>query len=197
MNAVPATAKPVKIPTMLKPPPPYGLREMRLGDIWAVIQIENKSFPKPWKARSYEYEITGNKLASYQVLLAQIGDKPSELIGYIGHWLLADEIHISTIAIHPEWRGRNLGELLFLNSLYMAYEYQAPKAILLTLEVRRSNIVAQNLYSKYRLEVVGERKRYYSDGENALLMTVQPLDAEYKTFLKNQWAALYKNLEGG
>ncbi|MFZ0546558.1 MAG: hypothetical protein WAM60_14020, partial [Candidatus Promineifilaceae bacterium] len=95
---------------------------------------------------------------------------------------------------HPKWRGRKLGDLLFLNSLFLAYEYKNPKAILLTLEVRRSNIVAQNLYSKYRLEIVGERKRYYQGNEDAFIMTIQPLDQNYRDFLKQQWAALYKTL---
>ena len=180
---------------MLKPPPPYRLREMRPSDVPAVSKIENKSFPKPWKASAYEYEITRNQVASYQVLIAQIADQPAQIIGYIGHWFLVDEIHISTIAVHPHWRGRNLGELLFLNTLFLAYDYKAPPATLVTLEVRRSNTVAQNLYRKYRLELVGERKRYYQGGEDALLMTVQPLAPPYRTFLKQQWTALYKKLE--
>lgn len=182
---------------MLKPPLPYHLRAIRPSDIPALMKIENKSFPRPWKASAYEYEITRNKLASYQVVTVQIDDKPARLVGYTGHWLLADEIHISTIATDPKWRGHHLGELLFLNSLFMAYDYKAPKAILVTLEVRRSNIVAQNLYRKYHFELVGERKRYYADKEDALLMTVEPLDAAYRDFLKSSWARLSRQLEKG
>ena len=180
---------------MLKPPYPYLLRIIRPSDIPALIKIENKSFPRPWKPSAYEYEITRNKLASYQVVTAQIEDKPAVLVGYTGHWLLADEIHISTIATHPKWRGRHLGELLLLNSLFLSYEYREPKAVLVTLEVRPSNIVAQNLYRKYRFEQVGVRKRYYADKEDALLMTVEPLNDAYKDFLKSQWAHLKKQLE--
>jgi ribosomal-protein-alanine N-acetyltransferase len=182
---------------MLKPPHPYHLRQIRPSDLPALMKIENKSFPKPWKASAYEYEITRNKLASYQVVTVQIEDKPAQLVGYTGHWLLADEIHISTIATDPKWRGHHLGELLFLNSLFLAYDYRDPKAILVTLEVRKSNIVAQNLYTKYRFVQVGERKRYYSDKEDALLMTAEPLDAAYRDFLKQQWASLSKRLENG
>jgi ribosomal-protein-alanine N-acetyltransferase len=179
---------------MLKPPLPYRLRAIVPADIQALMKIEKKAFPKPWNASAYEYEITRNQLASYQVVTAQIADKPTELVGYIGHWLLADEIHISTIATHPKWRGRHLGELLFLNTLFMAYEYKEPKAILVTLEVRRSNIVAQSLYRKYRFEQVGERKRYYQGQEDALLMTAEPLDSAYLDFLNAQWLTLYKRL---
>jgi ribosomal-protein-alanine N-acetyltransferase len=169
---------------------------MRVADVPAIMKIENKAFPKPWKAHAYEYEITRNQMASYQVVSVNIGDKPSEIVGYTGHWLLADEIHISTIATHPQWRGHHLGELLFLNTLFMAYDYKKPQAALVTLEVRRSNVVAQNLYRKYRLELVGERKRYYQGNEDALLMTVEPLDAAYRSFLKEQWVKLSKVLEG-
>ena len=168
---------------------------MHQADIPAIMKIENKAFPKPWKAHAYEYEITRNKLASYQVVSALKGDDQLQIVGYTGHWLLADEIHISTIATHPNWRGRHLGELLFLNTLFLAYAYNEPKAALVTLEVRRSNIVAQNLYRKYRFELVGERKRYYQGKEDALLMTAEPLDAAYYDFLKSQWASLSKQLE--
>jgi ribosomal-protein-alanine N-acetyltransferase len=167
---------------------------MRLADVPAVMKIEKQAFPKPWRASAYEYEITRNQLASYQALSCQLGDKPSELIGYAGHWFMAEEIHISTIAVHPKWRGRKLGELLFLNSLLLAFEYKRPSAALVTLEVRRSNIVAQNLYRKYRFEIVGERKRYYQGNEDALIMTIEPLDQNYRDFLKQQWAALHKTL---
>jgi ribosomal-protein-alanine N-acetyltransferase len=167
---------------------------MRLADVPAVMKIEKQAFPKPGRASAYEYEITRNQLASYQALSCQLGDKRSELIGYAGHWFMAEEIHISTIAVHPKWRGRKLGELLFLNSLLLAFEYKRPSATLVTLEVRRSNIVAQNLYRKYRFEIVGERKRYYQGNEDALIMTIEPLDQNYRDFLKQQWAALHKTL---
>ncbi|MFZ0546069.1 MAG: hypothetical protein WAM60_11555, partial [Candidatus Promineifilaceae bacterium] len=79
---------------MLKPRPPYRLRELYPSDIPAVMKIEKKAFPKPWKASAYEYEITRNHLASYQALLVQVGDRPAQLVGYTGQWLLADEVHI-------------------------------------------------------------------------------------------------------
>jgi ribosomal-protein-alanine N-acetyltransferase len=179
---------------MLKPPFPYRLRAMLVGDVPAIMKIEKTAFPKPWQASAYEYEVTKNQLASYQVVTVQEGDKPSQIIGYTGHWFIADEIHISTIAVHSKWRGRHLGELLLLNSLFLAYEYENPKAALATLEVRRSNLVAQNLYRKYRFELVGERKRYYQGNEDALIMTVEPLDRSYRDFLKQQWGVLSKQL---
>ena len=179
---------------MLKPPPPYHLREMRPSDIASVMRIERVVFPTPWKASAYEYEITGNRLAHYQVLLARAGDRPGQLIGYAGTWTLADELHVSTIAVDREWQGMGLGELLLLNMLTLAYRLPVG---LVTLEVRRSNQVAQSLYGKYRFEVVGERRRYYEKREDALIMTSAPLDAAYRVFLKERQETLFRRLEGG
>ena len=97
------------------------------------------------------------------------------MLGYAGLWLLIDEAHISTIAVAPEWRGRGLGELLLASLLERAISIGADVA---TLEVRASNLVAQNLYRKYRFTVVGVRKGYYTDNfEDALVMTTPPCAA--------------------
>jgi ribosomal-protein-alanine N-acetyltransferase len=177
---------------MLKPPPPYTLREMRPSDINAVMTIEQVVFPTPWKASAYEYEVTRNRLANYQVLLVNQGDRPRQLIGYAGTWTLADELHISTIAVGRSWQGKGLGELLLLNMLTMAYDMPVSMA---TLEVRRGNLVAQALYQKYRFEMVGERRRYYEGKEDAFIMTVTPLDAAYRVFLRGCRGTLFQRLE--
>jgi [ribosomal protein S18]-alanine N-acetyltransferase len=177
---------------LLKPPWPYQIRPLRLSDIEAVQAIEQESFPTPWKASAYQYELTQNQLATYHALTARVADQPAQLIGYSGYWMMAGEAHISTIAVHPDWRGRNLGELLLLNMLFLAAHNEAD---LVTLEVRPSNTVAQALYEKYRLIQVGERPRYYRDnGEDALLMTVEPLDKAYRAFLREMREELYTRL---
>jgi ribosomal-protein-alanine N-acetyltransferase len=165
---------------------------MRPSDIQAVMAIEQIVFPTPWKASAYEYEVTRNRLANYQVLLASQGDRPRQLIGYAGTWTLADELHVSTIAIGRDWQGKGLGELLLLNMLTIAYEMPVTMA---TLEVRRGNLVAQALYRKYRFEVVGERRRYYEGREDALIMTVAPLDAAYRVFLRERRGTLFRRLQ--
>jgi [ribosomal protein S18]-alanine N-acetyltransferase len=165
---------------------------MQLSDIEAAMAIERLSFPKAWQASAYQYELTKNVMASYQVLTVQEGDRPAQLIGFSGYWLMAGEAHVSTIATHPTWRGRGLGELLFLNMLCLASD---EKAELLTLEVRASNKVAQVLYQKYNLAVVGERPRYYRDNnEDALIMTVEPLDKDYRRFLQEMRKKLFGRL---
>jgi ribosomal-protein-alanine N-acetyltransferase len=154
---------------MLALPPPYSLRPMTVADIPAVIAIDRLSFPTPANEQLYLNELVDNRLAHYQVL-ARDGDMGEAIVGYSGFWLIAGEIHISTIAVAPEERGRGRGEWLLLNLLLLACELEP---LLVTLEVRRGNTVAQNLYRKYHFEEVGVRRRYYHDtGEDALLMTV-------------------------
>jgi ribosomal-protein-alanine N-acetyltransferase len=177
---------------MIKSPFPFHLREMRLSDISAVMAIEEAVFPVPWKASAYEYEITRNRMASYQVLTVRLGDRPAQLIGYGGYWILVDEAHVSTIGIDPTWQGRGLGELLLLNMLFGAYDQEASVA---TLEVRRGNLVAQTLYQKYGFAIVGERKRYYQGTEDAIIMTTPRLDSSYRAGLRRKQQALYQRLE--
>jgi [ribosomal protein S18]-alanine N-acetyltransferase len=149
---------------MLVPPPPYQLRPLALTDLDTVLVIDALTFPTPTKASLFRHELTNNALAHYQALVGENG----RLLGFAGYWLIADEAHISTIAVHPDYQRRGLGELLLLNMLYRQCEQQAS---LSTLEVRRSNRTAQTLYHKYGYEQVGERRRYYKNGEDALLLT--------------------------
>ena len=150
---------------MLAVPSPYALRPMSVDDISAVLVIDRLSFPTPAEAQLFVNELTDNALAHYQVL-----SRDGHIVGFAGFWLIAGEIHISTIAVHPDERGRGRGEWLLLNLLLEACRLDP---LLVTLEVRRGNLTAQALYLKYRFEEVGVRRRYYRDtGEDALLMTV-------------------------
>lgn len=173
---------------MLISPAPWHLRPLQQDDIEAILIIERASFPTAWTAKGYEYELAENKLAHYVVL----AHESAGIVGYAGYWLLADEVHISIITVDPAWRGRSLGELLLLHILLQAYEHEARLA---TLEVRRSNTVAQALYRKYGFEEVGMRPRYYHDnGEDACIMTAQPLDAAYAARLENARKAVCNRL---
>jgi ribosomal-protein-alanine N-acetyltransferase len=156
---------------------------MTLADIDQVMQIEQVAFPAPWSARAYRYEIVENKHSTIVVVrpTAVAGgpferltrrmrlSPPGPVLGYGGFWLLVDEAHVYTIAVHPQWRGRGLGELLLLALMERGRELGADRAIL---EVRVSNRIAQKLYAKYGFENVSQRKGYYSDNnEDAYIMT--------------------------
>lgn len=176
---------------MLTLPPPWQLRKMVLDDLTAVKEIDRLSFPTPAREGLFEHEVEGNTIAYYQVLEWVEGGQ-AVIIGFSGYWLIGDEMHISTIAVHPDWRGKKLGELLLLNMLTTCSKHPVT---LITLEVRTSNQTAQNLYHKYQFQMVGQRRRYYRDtGEDALIMTLAALDAPYHQFLNQQQDSLLTRL---
>jgi ribosomal-protein-alanine N-acetyltransferase len=155
---------------------PFLLEPMRLRDVPAVVAIERQVFASPWPASAFEYELSHNPLSHYHVLRWATPhgavSLPS-LMGYGGYWLAVDEAHVGTLAVHPQWRGRGLGELLFCA---MVREAREAGAATLTLEVRESNLAARGLYAKYGLAVMGRRRGYYTDnGEDALIMTIAGL----------------------
>jgi ribosomal-protein-alanine N-acetyltransferase len=151
-----------------RPPVKVVIDMMRVTDLPAVQAIEQASFQTPWPPHAYRSELETNRLAHY--LVARAGD---ELVGYGGMWLMVDEAHITTFAVHPRWRRRRIGERLLLAFLDLAVDRRAREA---TLEVRLSNLAARRLYEKYGFRPVGLRPRYYSDNhEDALIMTTEPL----------------------
>ena len=178
---------------ILIPNTPYWLRPMMVSDLSGVREVDRLSFPTPARSGLFEHELVQNDIAHYQVLGVAGDGRSHPIIGFSGYWLIADEIHISTIAVHPQWRGQGLGELLLLDLLLQAYNHPAN---MVTLEVRQSNHVAQALYRKYQFEEVGTRPRYYRDtGEDALLMTMPSLNARYHQFLEQQQQTLYQRLK--
>jgi len=185
---------------------PYVLRHMRLEDIPQVVSIDRVSFPMAWSARTYQFEITNRDTSQMVALEAPqlaphhnsgwrgalqrlVGPKaPAVIVGYGGCWLIAGEAHISTIAVHPDFRGKGLGELLLAGMLRRAVQLGGEYSVL---EVRASNGTAQALYEKYEYKVVGRRKGYYRDNsEDALLMEVRPLDDGYRERLAQRIAVL-------
>jgi len=95
--------------------------------------------------------------------------------GFAGIWLMVDEAHITNIAVAKEYRRKGIGELLLIATIDMAREL---KANTMTLEVRISNIPAQNLYSKYGFINMGTRRGYYLDNkEDAIIMTTEDINS--------------------
>jgi ribosomal-protein-alanine N-acetyltransferase len=151
-----------------RPPLKLRIEPMTLEDLPEVHAIEHASFSTPWPDDAYRSELRTNRLASY--LVARADDA---IIAFAGTWLLVDEAHIVTFAVHPDWRRRGVGERLLIALLDAALARGAREA---TLEVRLSNVAARRLYEKYGFRPVGLRPRYYTDnGEDALIMTTEPL----------------------
>jgi ribosomal-protein-alanine N-acetyltransferase len=136
---------------------------MVLGDIPAVLQIEALSFVSTWPPNAFVNELRDNKLAHYF-----IGRLDGRIVAYGGIWVILEDSHVTTIAVHPDVRGQRLGEEMLVHLLDQAIERDASWV---TLEVRESNDVAQKLYRKYGFTIVSTRRGYYSDNnESALVM---------------------------
>lgn len=201
----------------------YFIEPMLESDIEQVQQIERRSFSTPWSASTYRHELRDANNSRYVVarasmtpppprspeppprrgLLAslfpslfgssQTQRSPYTLVGYAGLWLNVDEAHITTIAVAPEYRGRGIGELLLNGLIDQALELNTD---MLTLEVRVSNIVAQQLYLKYGFRPSGTRARYYTDnGEDALIMWTDSMrSAAYRNHLRQLREQLFERL---
>ena len=151
-----------------RPPVRLVIEPMGLDDVPAIQAIEEASFTTPWPPDAYRSELQTNRMAHY--LVARVGET---VAAYGGMWLMVDEAHITTFAVHPEWRRQGIGQRLLLAFLDIAVDRSAHEA---TLEVRLSNLAARRLYEKYGFRPVGLRPNYYSDDrEDALIMTTEPL----------------------
>lgn len=147
----------------------YVIRKMTLDDLEQVVAIDQASFSLPWPARSFQFELTDNPASR-----CWAADLNGRVIAMLVAWFIVDELHIATIATHPEFRGQGIGRNLLLHALRSAKEDGAVKSFL---EVRESNIAAQKMYRSFGFVEDGRRANYYKDnGEDAILMSLDNLD---------------------
>lgn len=113
------------------------------------------------------------------------------IVGFAGIWIMADEAHITNIAVRQQYQHRGLGELLLVSIIDLA---RGLRASMMTLEVRASNYVAQSLYEKYRFAQVGIRRGYYLDNrEDGIIMSTESItSAKFQAHLKELREALAK-----
>lgn len=142
-----------------------SIRHMEVDDLEEVMRIDRESFSSPWTQAVFMDELRLNKQAVYFVVETKL-----EIVGYVGMWIVYEDAQITNIAISKRYRGYGIGEKLFGYAIQHAIQQGAER---LSLEVRVSNEVAQNMYSKFGLVEAGIRKNYYTDdGEDALVMWV-------------------------
>lgn len=165
-------------PSSAERPDGLAIVPMSASDIPDVLRIEKESFTTTWPADAFYNELTTNKLAHYFV-----GRIDGKLVAYGGIWVIFEDSHVTTIAVDSTFRGRKFGELMLLRLIDEAIERGAAW---MTLEVRESNVSAQQLYRKYGFTTVTTRKGYYSDnGESALVMWAGNLKGElYRTRIR-------------
>ena len=138
---------------------------MTAADVDAVHEIETACFKTPWSKESFLHEIEENQCARYVVVR-----EDGKAIAYAGVWFIIDEGHITNIAVHPDKRGLGYGEMVTKAMIQLAADSGMN---VMTLEVRRSNEIAQKLYHKLGFIDVGYRKKYYENTEDALIMFLE------------------------
>ncbi|MBN2147112.1 MAG: ribosomal protein S18-alanine N-acetyltransferase [Anaerolineales bacterium] len=157
---------------------------MKIRDIPQVLAIDRASFALPWSEKSYQFEILENNASWLWVAEIQNQTGQPQIIGMIVVWLISDEAHVATIAVHPGHRQQGIARQLLARAIYESIK---SGALLATLEVRQHNAAAQELYHSFGFEVVGCREHYYTDNhEDALIMTVSGLDQAYLAWLAGQ-----------
>jgi ribosomal-protein-alanine N-acetyltransferase len=144
------------------------IRKMILADLEQVVAIDQVSFTLPWPARSFQFELTDN-IASR----SWVAESDGRILGMIVLWLIVDEVHIATIATHPDFRRQGIGKKMLIHALASVRAEGAQRAFL---EVRAGNTLAQEMYRKFGFVEDGRRPRYYKDNnEDAILMSLKSL----------------------
>ena len=169
------------------------IRRMREQDLDEAVLLDCMSFSLPWPPSAYLHEL--NNPGGRVWVAEQILETPLEyrspfpapvaeivrpagahaVVGVLVVWLIVDEAHVATLAVHPGLRRQGIGHKLMCVALADALHEGILSALL---EVRAGNIAAQILYRNFGFEVVGRRLQYYRDNnEDALLMTLPELSS--------------------
>ena len=154
----------------------YYIRRMCQEDVAQITEIDHEAFPTMWPPANYERELKvslAHYIAACEDGRPAGGIKEQYIVGFAGLWMMADEAHITNIAVRHGHQRRGIGEHLLIAMISLAMEQNART---LTLEVRASNTAAQKLYHKYGFTQVDIRRSYYTDNrEDALVMTVEDI----------------------
>jgi [ribosomal protein S18]-alanine N-acetyltransferase len=141
------------------------VRDAIYRDLPRILAIEQLAFPTPWSLKSFERELM---LPFSRITVATLPNLDhGGAVGFLCRWLIADECHVLNLAVHPEFRRQGIGVYL-LNSAVT--EAKAKRINVITLEVRRTNVAARQLYRKLHFEERRLRRNYYGPGEDAIVM---------------------------
>jgi [ribosomal protein S18]-alanine N-acetyltransferase len=149
---------------LLPPQPlPLGIRRMHEADLPAVLELQARCFAHPWSADLVKRELTHEWST---VLVAEDGG--TSLVGFLIFWLVHDEVHILNVGTDPTHRRRGVARALLSETILRG---RARGCSVATLEVRRSNTPAINLYKAFGFRPVGVRPNYYAEEkEDAIVM---------------------------
>ncbi len=164
--------------------PKLFFEDMKEAYLDEVFKIEEVSYGEHhWSKDSFRTEIK-NSVSNY--VCAFLDDETGKrvLVGYCGMWQIFEEAHITTLAIHPDYRGKKIAQALLIHMFENLYK---EKIKFVTLEVRISNTAAIKLYEKFGFKSLGVRKKYYqNNNEDALIMWTNNIFSEEFKSLYNK-----------
>lgn len=141
------------------------ISRMTVSDLNEIEDILFSDFDDFWNINTFKIELL-NPNSKY--IVAKIDNK---IVGYAGIWKAVDDVHITNIVTAKNLRRQNIGSILLSNLIEMAKAENGITSI--TLEVNCNNLPAKKLYEKFGFEVVGLRKKYYNNIDDAIIMTKQ------------------------
>jgi ribosomal-protein-alanine N-acetyltransferase len=151
--------------------PRLEIRRMTAADLDEVMVIERAAFRHPWSPELFRRELEhdwSTILVALEPLTSASGKGSDRIVGFLIYWLVHDEVHVLNVAVGPEYRRRGVARMLMAETEKRAHQAGAS---LMTLEVRRSNQGALELYRQFDYRAVGIRPNYYVDeGEDAIVM---------------------------
>ena len=141
----------------------FVIRSMLRDDLPKVISIEQTCYPEPWSGETFFQGLTREEYKSF------VCELDREIIGYVIFWRGVREIHLLNLAILPDFQGRGFGTTLLDFVINFSPTEDYPTIIL---EVRTNNRAAISLYESKGFERIGIREKYYSNGDDALVMAL-------------------------
>ena len=142
---------------------------MRLGDLDDVMEIERVCFRAPWSRQVFIEEL--DRDWAYLSVVKERRRSKSCAVAFCNYWLVRDEVHILNVATHSSHRRKGHASRLLAHMVEFARHHRCRY---ITLEVRRSNEGALDLYKQYGFRAVGVRPNYYAeDREDAIVMLLE------------------------
>ena len=136
--------------------------KMTIADLDSISDILFSEFDDFWNISTLKSELQN---PNSQYIIAKLND---EIVGFGGIWKAVDDIHITNIVVKKNFRRQNIGSILLKQLISLAKQQNI---VSITLEVNSNNIPAQNLYEKFGFKIVGLRKKYYNNTDDAIIMT--------------------------
>jgi ribosomal-protein-alanine N-acetyltransferase len=145
---------------------------MRRRHLRRVLEIEEQLYPRPWTNRTFVSELQQMRNGNRYYLVAYVGDS---MVGYGGLMFSGDDAHITNVAVDPASQGRGVATEIMLDLCTIARDRGCTA---MTLEVRHTNVAAQNLYRRFGFVPAGIRKRYYENTDDAIIMWAHGVDTD-------------------